>query len=110
MARLALDARSALVEEETNMKSDKWFRARAKELYYRDGVIEVDSNARISFGDDEGAYVEAWVWVPFEVKNKATRRTVTRRAEPCGTAEGRPALPAAEPGRKTKVAKAAHRL
>jgi hypothetical protein len=46
------------------MKSDKWFRTRAKELYQTDGEIEVDSNARISRGDDEGAYVEAWVWVP----------------------------------------------
>jgi hypothetical protein len=78
MARLTLDARPAHVEGEllrrkpatqqqgTNMKSDKWFRARAKELYCRDGEIEVDGNARISFGDDDGAYVEAWVWVPLE--------------------------------------------
>ena len=48
------------------MKSDKWFRARAKELYQKDGKIEVDSNALISRGDDEGAYVEAWVWVPLK--------------------------------------------
>lgn len=46
------------------MRSDKWFRARAKEMYQQDGKIEVDGNARISRGDDEGAYVEAWVWVP----------------------------------------------
>lgn len=46
------------------MKSDKWFRTRAEELYYEDGRIEVDGNARISRGNDEGAYVEAWVWVP----------------------------------------------
>jgi hypothetical protein len=48
------------------MKSDKWFRTRARELYHRDGQIEVDGNARISRGDDEGAYVEAWVWVPLK--------------------------------------------
>jgi hypothetical protein len=48
------------------MKSDKWFRTRAKELYERDGYVEVDSNARISRGDDPGAYVEAWVWVPLK--------------------------------------------
>jgi hypothetical protein len=46
--------------------SDEWFRARAKELYCRDGEIEVDSNAIISYGDDPGAYVAAWVWVPFD--------------------------------------------
>lgn len=52
--------------EESDEESDKWLRARAKELYGRDGEIEVDSNARISYGADAGAYVEAWVWVPFE--------------------------------------------
>jgi hypothetical protein len=46
------------------MKSDEWFRTRAKELYHEDGEIEVDSDARVSIGDDDGAYVAAWVWVP----------------------------------------------
>jgi hypothetical protein len=58
--------KDATQHQETNMKSDEWFRARAKELYCREGEIEVDTNARISFGNDEGAYVEAWVWVPLE--------------------------------------------
>ena len=49
---------------ESDGKSDDWYRERAKELYCVDGEIEVDSNARISRGDDPGAYVEAWVWVP----------------------------------------------
>ena len=30
-----------------------------------DGV-EVDSDAKVSEGDDNGAYVQAWVWVDFE--------------------------------------------
>ena len=46
------------------MKSAEWFRAHAKERYQREGEIEVDDNARVSFGDDNGAYVQAWVWVP----------------------------------------------
>jgi len=46
------------------MKSADWFRTHAKELYQQEGEIEVDNNARVSFGDDNGAYVEAWVWVP----------------------------------------------
>ena len=49
---------------ESEGKNDDWYRERAKELYCMDGKIEVDSNARISRGDDPGAYVEAWVWVP----------------------------------------------
>ena len=38
---------------ESSGKSDDWY-----------GEIEVDRNAHISRGDDRGAYVEAWVWVP----------------------------------------------
>ena len=53
------------VHKKRVFKSDKWFRSRAQELYHSDGYIEIDSDARISRGDDEGAYVEAWVWVPF---------------------------------------------
>jgi hypothetical protein len=52
--------------ESDDIERDAWFRARAKELYGKDGEIEVDSNALISYGDDPGAYVAAWVWVPFE--------------------------------------------
>jgi hypothetical protein len=48
------------------MKTDEWFRTRAKELYNEEGQIEVDGSAQVSPGNDGGAYVEAWVWVPFE--------------------------------------------
>ncbi len=46
------------------MKNQGWFRERAKELYHEDGQIEVDADARVALGDDNGAYVQAWVWVP----------------------------------------------
>jgi hypothetical protein len=29
------------------------------------GELEIDENAPVSRGDDPGAYVQAWVWVPF---------------------------------------------
>ena len=32
----------------------------------RDGELELDSDAKVSEGDDNGAYVQAWMWVPFE--------------------------------------------
>jgi hypothetical protein len=48
------------------LKTDEWFRARAKELYHEEGEVEVECNALVSRGDDEGAYVEAWVWVPLQ--------------------------------------------
>jgi hypothetical protein len=31
----------------------------------RDGELEIDDNAVISHGEDNGAYVQAWVWVGF---------------------------------------------
>jgi len=41
------------------------YRAAAKEMG-RDGELEVDDNAVVSFGSDPGAYVAAWIWVPNE--------------------------------------------
>lgn len=49
--------------------SDDEFIGRAKELFVSEGTIEVDDGATVSRGDDEGAYVAAWVWVPCEPLN-----------------------------------------
>jgi hypothetical protein len=43
--------------------SDAQYRA-AAEARQKDGDLEIDENAVISRGDDPGAYVQAWVWVP----------------------------------------------
>jgi len=40
--------------------------ALARERHHREGEVEIDLNARLSEGDDNGTYVQAWVWVPFE--------------------------------------------
>lgn len=32
----------------------------------KDGELEIDDGAVVSMGDDPGAYVMAWVWVPNE--------------------------------------------
>ena len=45
---------------------DEEFRRKAEALHGRDGVIEIDSDAVVSRGSDDGAYVQAWVWVPFD--------------------------------------------
>jgi hypothetical protein len=47
------------------MMTEELFRSRARELYCEEGEIEVDAHARVSASKD-GAYVEAWVWVPSE--------------------------------------------
>ena len=38
----------------------------AKKLYERKGSIEIDRNATVSLGEEDGAYVQAWVWVDGE--------------------------------------------
>ena len=38
----------------------------AQEEYDKDITCEIDDNAKISEGNDNGAYVQAWVWVDFE--------------------------------------------
>lgn len=32
----------------------------------REGELEIDDNAVVSWGFDNGAYVQAWLWVSFE--------------------------------------------
>jgi hypothetical protein len=32
----------------------------------RDGELELDDNAKVSEGDDNGAYIQTWMWVPFD--------------------------------------------
>lgn len=44
-------------------KKAQRYRAAAKELHGRDGEVEIDDGAALSFGDDAGTYVQAWVWV-----------------------------------------------
>jgi hypothetical protein len=36
------------------------------EGFEREGELELDDNAKISEGDDNGAYVQMWRWVEFD--------------------------------------------
>jgi len=38
----------------------------AANQYENEGTLEIDDDAIISYGDDAGAYVAAWVWVSFD--------------------------------------------
>ena len=49
----------------TAYSSDDDIQDRARELFSIDGEIEIDIDADISRGDEDGAYVQAWVWVPW---------------------------------------------
>ena len=37
----------------------------AREQHQREGVLEIDDDAKLSEGSDNGCYVAAWVWVDF---------------------------------------------
>jgi hypothetical protein len=46
--------------------SDEVLRRAASELYGRDGELEFDDDAKISRGDEDGAYVQCWRWIYYE--------------------------------------------
>ena len=41
-----------------------WRYQEAASAYGQDGEIEVDDGAVVSLGEDPGAYVQAWLWIP----------------------------------------------
>lgn len=45
------------------MITDEHYRKAADRIYSSEGEIEIDDDAKVSRGDDPGAYVQAWVWV-----------------------------------------------
>lgn len=58
------DVVSVVAERERAENPDyETYRRKAFDQYHSDGEIEIDSNAVLSPGDDDGAYVSAWVWV-----------------------------------------------
>jgi hypothetical protein len=65
IAAQAAVLRKQLVEhdEEQNSSASGEYRGRAKAGFHKDGEIEVDDNAVVSYGGDDGAYVMAWVWI-----------------------------------------------
>ena len=45
------------------LSPDSAFIQAAREQYQEEGSIEIDENAVVSRGDEDGHYVQAWVWV-----------------------------------------------
>lgn len=37
----------------------------AREQHHVDGEVEIDEGAKLSEGDDNGCYVQAWVWCDY---------------------------------------------
>jgi hypothetical protein len=42
--------------------TDAQYKAAAKK-HQKEGELEVDPGATVSNGDDDGAYVAAWIWI-----------------------------------------------
>ena len=59
-----------LVAAKAKEAEDNKWRAMAKALHEEEGTLEIDDNAIVSYGDDLGCYVAAWVWVPDEDAQK----------------------------------------
>lgn len=59
---IGLDSLTLEIDEDEN-PLDQSYREAADEKFGDGGQIEIDDNAVISYGEDDGAYVQAWVWV-----------------------------------------------
>lgn len=66
----AEDAVDAEAGDQTGPEADE-MREKARAMYHADGEVEIDDNATISWGGEPGAYVQAWVWVPFDESEEA---------------------------------------
>jgi hypothetical protein len=65
------EAVAAVDAEQAEQESLSAYREAADQLsFVREGECEIDANASVSHGGDEGAYVHAWVWVSDQLAGK----------------------------------------
>lgn len=50
---------------QSDEERDELIRDMARNLYHDEGAVEIDDCSAVSEGSDNGAYVQAWVWVSF---------------------------------------------
>jgi len=55
---------SLSVEQMESWQEEDRYRAAATGFFHKDGECEIDKGAKVALGDNEGAYVQAWIWVP----------------------------------------------
>ena len=56
-----------LKEKTDEPRNAHLYRSAADDKLCRDGEVEVDEDAVVSKGEDDGAYVQAWLWVSDEL-------------------------------------------
>lgn len=64
LPKLDFDVAPAWPTTEEPDPVDQYYRDIAMDTRHKDGDIEFDDDAKVSIGDDDGAYVQAWVWIP----------------------------------------------
>ena len=67
-ASWSITRKKTLDEQATTLEKEERVQAiikMAKDEHEIEGEVEIDDNAVVSEGDDNGAYVAAWVWVSF---------------------------------------------
>ena len=78
---------------------DLWFVKQAREQYGMDDDVDVDDNATVSRGAEDGAYVQAWVFVYFptaeceECGEEFEPMTDAYKCPACGTENYPPDFP-----------------
>lgn len=65
--------REKIIKLDAECLDDEDYREGAREEYMTES-IDFDGNAVVSRGDDDGAYVQAWVWVSDDSAIAAHRR------------------------------------
>jgi hypothetical protein len=63
---LTVDARRSIKNNVSPVITDETVAAIAQSIHHRDGEVEIDSNAELSIGAENGCYVQAWVWVDLD--------------------------------------------
>jgi hypothetical protein len=58
---------SGLCADCYTQSEERWFAIieLARQQRQEEGLVEIDHNAQVSEGNDNGCYVQAWVWVDF---------------------------------------------
>jgi hypothetical protein len=55
----------------------------ARSEHQENGQVEIDDNAQLSEGADNGCYVQAWVWVDFASTRFDEEKTKKTKGEDC---------------------------
>lgn len=53
-------------ERDQDSETAQKYRKAAIDTRYEEGELEIDDNSIVSMGGDDGAYVQAWVWIANE--------------------------------------------